>query len=341
MNLLGAPEQVPRAGCSRGVYQTVDVWALGCVFSIAATWIALGHHGVRQYLQLRENANDRAMRRQGQSGDQRSPQLEYGDYFHDGDDVLPEVTAWHKYIRNILRETDRVTKQVLDVVDKHMLIKDPLQRWQASEVYDKWCRISMGLEDPTHSVPGDIIAFLATSEGDLNLLGSDAVLNKAAETSTLTVRRTHSGKDMKSRYFRAPYARTGTDSNSMSHISEQSPVLPETPRRTPSRIMSGLIHHSPTHSGFISPVFSSPDSEPNQQTLPSALPAFIPQPTFTGKNENIFQAHDKIEKSRGYKNAAKSYIKGKGRKPVDDYLATHYHERDIVSVLSLKASSPP
>jgi serine/threonine protein kinase len=34
-------------------HQTVNIWSLGCVFSMAATWIVLGFPGVNQYGSLR------------------------------------------------------------------------------------------------------------------------------------------------------------------------------------------------------------------------------------------------------------------------------------------------
>ena len=44
-----------------------------------------------------------------------------GDHFHNGHDVLEDVTIWHKHLRGALRRTDTITSQVLDLVDQEML----------------------------------------------------------------------------------------------------------------------------------------------------------------------------------------------------------------------------
>ncbi|KAF2679078.1 hypothetical protein K458DRAFT_315328, partial [Lentithecium fluviatile CBS 122367] len=46
----GAPEVSSEAT----VHQTIDTWSLGCVFSMAATWVILGYSGVCQYQLVRE-----------------------------------------------------------------------------------------------------------------------------------------------------------------------------------------------------------------------------------------------------------------------------------------------
>lgn len=54
---FGAPER--HAGIIKTldpVAQTIDIWSLGCVFSIAATWVVLGYQGIRQYNWMREKA---------------------------------------------------------------------------------------------------------------------------------------------------------------------------------------------------------------------------------------------------------------------------------------------
>lgn len=46
------------------------------------------------------------------------------DNFHGGITVLPEVTKWHRYLREAARGTDRVTPRILDIVDRYMLVAD-------------------------------------------------------------------------------------------------------------------------------------------------------------------------------------------------------------------------
>ncbi|KAF4912759.1 Serine/threonine-protein kinase mph1 [Colletotrichum viniferum] len=102
------------------VDQTIDVWSLGCVFSIAATYVVLGTQGVLIYNHLRRQAIHDA------NGT-------IGDTFHDGSRVLSQITNWHKYLRETVRKTDAFSAAVLDMVDSHMLVEKG-SRWTATEV---------------------------------------------------------------------------------------------------------------------------------------------------------------------------------------------------------------
>lgn len=115
----GAPELHPGWGGRGSCNQKIDIWSLGCVFSVAATWVVFGYQGIKQYAVLRQDAIRRIM--QDSPNDVR-PVLERGDYFHDGHGVLSNVTNWHEFVRQCLRKTDVITPMVLDVVDKWMLV---------------------------------------------------------------------------------------------------------------------------------------------------------------------------------------------------------------------------
>ncbi|TRX90586.1 hypothetical protein FHL15_008559 [Xylaria flabelliformis] len=91
------------------VTQGSDIWSLGCVFSVAATYVVLGKEGVKQYRLLRQRKIE-------------SLGTGIGDPFHDREQVLPVVIDWHKYLRNTLRRDDCYTAKVLDLVDTRMLI---------------------------------------------------------------------------------------------------------------------------------------------------------------------------------------------------------------------------
>ncbi|KIW94251.1 uncharacterized protein Z519_05567 [Cladophialophora bantiana CBS 173.52] len=54
----GAPEleRSPKSKAPDPVSQSIDIWSFGCVFSIAATWVALGYKGILVYERLREDA---------------------------------------------------------------------------------------------------------------------------------------------------------------------------------------------------------------------------------------------------------------------------------------------
>ncbi|KAK1689043.1 hypothetical protein BDP55DRAFT_427216 [Colletotrichum godetiae] len=86
-----------------------DVWSLGCVLSVAATYVVLGTQGVLIYQRLRRQDTQNARGRMS-------------DAFHDGERVLPEVLHWHQYLREASRKTDPYTSAILDMVDGHMLV---------------------------------------------------------------------------------------------------------------------------------------------------------------------------------------------------------------------------
>ncbi|KAK8001158.1 hypothetical protein PG991_013380 [Apiospora marii] len=112
----------PRRGSSqdpapRG-HAEEDIWSLGCVFSVVATWVVLGADGVTQYGKVRQKAQKR---RTGIANDN----------FHDDQQVLPEVKAWHRYLRVASRRTDTITSKVLDLVDNYMLVGADIRRTAA------------------------------------------------------------------------------------------------------------------------------------------------------------------------------------------------------------------
>lgn len=139
---FGAPECHPtRRRTSTAVHQTIDIWSLACVFSIAATWVALGYQGILQYAEVRKNAiRDNKRQNPAQldadtsdDNDNSAEKKSTEDCFHNGHDVLPEVTEWHKFLRVILRRTDTLTSLVLDLIDNQMLLSDPTKRLSATE----------------------------------------------------------------------------------------------------------------------------------------------------------------------------------------------------------------
>lgn len=86
-----------------------DVWSLGCVLSVVATWVVLGAEGVIQYNKIRQKAHHK-----------RSGII--SDSFHNGSQVIQEVTAWHQYLRAAARRTDTISSLVLNMIDNDMLV---------------------------------------------------------------------------------------------------------------------------------------------------------------------------------------------------------------------------
>ena len=114
--------------------QAIDIWSLGCVFSLAATWVTLGLRGIHQFQAMRQMVHERRALAASRS---QATEDSYGDHFHDGYQVLEHVTRWHELLRTLLRRTDSITSQVLDLVDRRMLLKSPEQRINATELCSK------------------------------------------------------------------------------------------------------------------------------------------------------------------------------------------------------------
>lgn len=132
------------------VTQGIDIWSLGCVFSVAATYVVAGKEAVKQYRLLRRTALCKVG-------------LGDGDPFHNTKSVLPEVTEWHHYLRTCIRRQDYYTATVLDIVDNSMLIMPGEKRISGSDLNLKLAHIKahamrqcQGQPQP----PEDILQFL-------------------------------------------------------------------------------------------------------------------------------------------------------------------------------------
>ena len=166
---VGAPEYPGRSDSK--VSQAIDIWSLGCVFSIAATWVVLDHPGVAIYNKVRQMAlRDLARRRRTalQSEEDEKPDLDELDAneFHDGQEALVEVTAWHDYLRS-LPKTDKITTKVLDLVDQSMLCGLPEDRIDAKRLCSELKEILIvGGPPPKNQVPAAIVNYLKEIDKD-------------------------------------------------------------------------------------------------------------------------------------------------------------------------------
>ncbi|KAF0321690.1 protein kinase domain-containing protein [Colletotrichum asianum] len=136
------------------VDQTSDVWSLGCVLSVAATYVVLGTQGVLIYNRLRR-----------QEISCREDNGNIDDTFHDGSRVLPEVTDWHKYLREATRKTDAFSAAVLDMIDAHMLVEAG-ERWTAQQVCAKFAEIFRNSEPQDTEVPDALQEVLQSINSD-------------------------------------------------------------------------------------------------------------------------------------------------------------------------------
>ena len=142
------------------VSQTIDVWSLGCVFSIAATWVVLGYQGVQQFEKLRRKGIIKTQQARQVPGQPKSVAAD-GDWFHDGKSVLDDVTKWHGVLRGFVRKTDTITNQVLDLIDQKMLIGSPGSRDEARDICNALKQISSQSEgEALDAIPESIISVL-------------------------------------------------------------------------------------------------------------------------------------------------------------------------------------
>lgn len=133
------PERRGNQAISRGV----DIWALGCVFSLAATWMLFGSSGYHGFRNIREAAvfeiwrenNGQAIDVSKLKDERQVPNSR--EAFHDGEELLGAVKDWHKYLRAHIPPADKITGQVLKIVEDHMLQKKE-NRLTAKELFDKF-----------------------------------------------------------------------------------------------------------------------------------------------------------------------------------------------------------
>jgi serine/threonine protein kinase len=126
LTYLGAPE------CGRydvkrrpiPVSQKIDVWSIGCVLSIAATWVLSGFSGIRKF----EECLKMAVRDNSTNDHRNTPS------FHNGRNVLSDVTRWHNVMRCKIRSNDYITSGILDLIDDHLLQGDPKARFDSKEL---------------------------------------------------------------------------------------------------------------------------------------------------------------------------------------------------------------
>ncbi|KAI3319818.1 hypothetical protein HD806DRAFT_250208 [Xylariaceae sp. AK1471] len=143
------------------VTQGSDIWSLGCVFSVAATYVVLGKEGVKQYRLLRQ----RTLESEG---------VGVGDPFHNKKEVLSVVTLWHKYLKSTVRKDDCYTAKILDVVDNQMLIIPGARRISGADLSRELKSIDNEAVQTTDAVPDRIAEFIdevmRTSKGSYSEL---------------------------------------------------------------------------------------------------------------------------------------------------------------------------
>lgn len=95
-----------------------DIWALGCIYSEAAVWLADGYKGLLDY-------------RKDRMAELGSISVNESDSFHNGERVLNCVLESHKDVEDRLRRSDHITKDVLESMVDEMLWEEDRPTAQA------------------------------------------------------------------------------------------------------------------------------------------------------------------------------------------------------------------
>ena len=172
------------------VPQNIDAWSLGCVLSVAASFVVLGTQGVLHYDLIRRLAfSERDIT---------------GDAFHHENKVLPEVTHWHDFLRASARRTDVITSAVLEMLDKHILIAAG-NRWSTKQMRQKLelivhepdrqpLHVPQNIEDMLQQIDQEEISSLEQSKG-INRTGTDSsVATLLRRPSVVDERNAHPSK---------------------------------------------------------------------------------------------------------------------------------------------------
>ncbi|KAL8946445.1 MAG: hypothetical protein Q9222_007160 [Ikaeria aurantiellina] len=268
----GAPERYRgRRDSLSKVSRAIDIWSLGCVFSIAATWVVLGYGGIQQFIKMREQAIRKInqisalqSRRKGSTTDPLN-----GDYFHDGRRVLEDITSWHKFLRSASRRTDTMTSKVLDLVDQKMLLGDASSRIEAkalcAELGDIVERSQIG---PRVETPEAVMKALL--EADDNADSSASI--QAGSKLNLSLGPGLDRKARKSRLLELPMMKTAHRSGSIKSVLATSLTYPEPQQTTHEYNNSNHLarNDSVSHIERFPP--SRPEHQP-QSHLPRTPPA--------------------------------------------------------------------
>jgi hypothetical protein len=353
-NTPAAPERHRgRDDTQCGFSQTIDTWSLGCVFSIAATWVVLGYQGIQQFNRIREKSIQKLVRDQQKlpAAQRTNPKLTAGDYFHDGIRVLPDVLGWHSVLRSALRQTDTVTGQVLDLVDQKLLLEKPALRLTAGGI----CLELKEILERAQNQPR--IEMSATIEEFLREVDDDA-LSKPRDSSSLGPPATL-GKSLtiiearKSKLKQLPIMKTthrsqvlrSTFSQQHFRSEPEEPTITSSPRApSPPPTMTGMMQ-DPNRTFSQSPESQIPayghDSRPStvvhtrqSTSYPSIASPTRPRMPRRSKtsarpgHQNVFQAREEVE----IRGKAKGLFGGEQK---DKLLERHFGNRDIVSKTSV------
>ena len=331
----GAPERHPgRRGSLNAVSQTIDTWSLGCVFSIAATWVVLGYEGIKQFRKLREHAIEKIVKTPlPQPAGQEKINFSQGDYFHDGVRVLKDVSDWHQMLRKAQRQTDTITSSILDLVDQFMLVEDANKRYKAKEVCVELRRIMGDSQRGDRiAVPDNIMEALIMVEEEATANPTASITVEASAPSDKSLTISEERKARASKLLGAPLKKTAHRSEMRSDVSNQAalfsigvepmPIGPGTPRRSQDRPRSPQPSRAQYETPMPGDSSNSVSTPPSNSTL-SVRRTLASKPS-SRKRQNVHQVQEEFKREKG-----KFFRKFITRK--DPFLERYYVNRDIVS----------
>jgi hypothetical protein len=301
------------------VDQSCDIWSVGCVLSMAATWVVLGNQGIYQYNIVRQKAIRTVVERSA-GAEQRD--INPGDFFHNGKDVLPEIKQWHQYLRSVARHTDHITNRILDLVEEHLLVAQ--NRMSAEDLYK---RLQTLLEETKKdSIPAELADLMDT----LCQIDGDALSNP--EDSEKPQASTRPGihqlkSPIRGDQLQVPkLLKTASRYEALTKISaSRSPKLEirhlTQPMDTSSYFFSEIDAHEPTQNyavdAHILPDRTSPPVPLSKRS--STFYSQRLQDVNSPAPQNVIQAREEFRDSAWFK------------KSKDTVLTAHFDNRDIVS----------
>lgn len=155
-----------RAGPST-VTSKADIWAMGCIFSVAAVWVVLGPEGVKQYAELRGQETG------------RSRNFDHSTAcFHNGVDLLDAVKTMHNRVSHYCRHEVATpnggllaTADIVEILETYCLAEEPKNRKSARSIHERLCLLDPRQEPAfTDKESGNETYAPRTSQGGQNTL---------------------------------------------------------------------------------------------------------------------------------------------------------------------------
>lgn len=107
-----------------------DIFSTGAVLSHTVAWVVGGIQMQHKYFKSRGAYHETHLTRFQGSG--------YEGCFHDSIEPLPIIAQEHEEFKRRCHRSDELTPFVLDLIEKHMLLRVPTDRWLARNILEKF-----------------------------------------------------------------------------------------------------------------------------------------------------------------------------------------------------------